>query len=77
MIVCICRVVSDRQIRAMADQGASSAEIMAACGAGTSCGSCRPQVEQIVADCRGDCADCPRAKAEVASAYRTPVGEAA
>jgi bacterioferritin-associated ferredoxin len=81
MIVCVCRVVSDRQIKAMAEQGATSAEIAATCGAGTGCGACRTQIEQIVSECSRACADCPAAQAEVASAYRTcakqELGEAA
>ena len=41
MIVCLCRGVSDREIRAAVAQGACSAEAVAAsCGAGADCGSC-------------------------------------
>ena len=83
MIVCICRVVSDRAIVRAVSNGASSVdEVAAACGAGTGCGACRPQISQMIAECRACCAspsaDCPRAQNEVASpAYLAPVGEAA
>jgi bacterioferritin-associated ferredoxin len=41
MIVCLCRGVSDRDIRAVVAAGACSPEAVAAqCGAGSDCGSC-------------------------------------
>jgi bacterioferritin-associated ferredoxin len=57
MIVCICRVVSDRTVRNVVAAGADSVEKVAmACGAGTGCGACREQVAGIIADCKGSCA---------------------
>ena len=51
MIVCICRAVSDRAIRAARDRGAGSVEaIGAATGAGTCCGCCRGTIARILAE---------------------------
>lgn len=49
MIVCHCHYVSDREIRQCAEAGACSvAEVGRACGAGTGCGGCRPEIANIV-----------------------------
>ena len=57
MIVCICRVVTDRTIRNVVAGGADTVEkVAAACRAGTSCGSCRGQISEIIAECTGSCA---------------------
>jgi bacterioferritin-associated ferredoxin len=49
MIVCHCFCVSDREIRSCAREGASDlADIGRACGAGTGCGGCRPEIANIV-----------------------------
>ncbi|MCC7060632.1 MAG: (2Fe-2S)-binding protein [Burkholderiaceae bacterium] len=49
MIICICRAVSDRQIRSSISQGASSiAQVRAELGAGGCCGKCAPQVRQMI-----------------------------
>jgi bacterioferritin-associated ferredoxin len=72
MIVCLCRNVSDRAIRAAVETGARSAdEVARATCAGTSCGCCRPAVEAILrshaAPCReAPCAGCPRAASQAA-----------
>ncbi|WP_242340509.1 MULTISPECIES: bacterioferritin-associated ferredoxin [Anaeromyxobacter] len=57
MIVCICRAVSDRAIRAARDAGAASVEAVgAATGAGTCCGCCRGSIARILAEpCRAPC----------------------
>ncbi|MCI0569721.1 MAG: (2Fe-2S)-binding protein [Myxococcaceae bacterium] len=53
MIVCICRVVSDRTIRAAINEGASTVhQVAMACRAGTVCGGCRPQIAELVAESR-------------------------
>ncbi|MCI0670416.1 MAG: (2Fe-2S)-binding protein [Myxococcaceae bacterium] len=69
MIVCICRVVSDRTIRAAIQEGASTVhQVAMACRAGTVCGGCRPQIAELIAESRGgvcspvtapEGADCP------------------
>jgi assimilatory nitrate reductase catalytic subunit len=51
VIVCICRAVSDRAIRAARDAGADTVQaIGAATGAGTCCGCCRGEIERILAE---------------------------
>jgi bacterioferritin-associated ferredoxin len=66
MIVCVCRGVSDRAIRAALDSGANGPDAIAgATGAGTDCGCCRDTIEAMVAraaPCSSPpCAGCPRA----------------
>lgn len=49
MIVCCCRAVSDRAIRAARDRGAGTLEaIGAATGAGTCCGACHGSIARIL-----------------------------
>ena len=49
MIVCHCRVVSDRRIRTEAERGALTVDDVAArCGAGACCGSCRPTIGTLL-----------------------------
>jgi len=49
MIVCHCRVVSDRQVRAAIEHGAEHIEqITAACGAGSDCGGCHQRLEKML-----------------------------
>ncbi len=62
MIVCLCKVVSARAVRAARDGGATTVEaIGAATGAGTCCGCCRGAIATILAEpCRAvPCPDCP------------------
>jgi assimilatory nitrate reductase catalytic subunit len=50
-IVCVCLGVGANEIAASACAGATSvAEIGAATGAGTNCGSCRPAIKRLLAD---------------------------
>lgn len=49
MYVCLCKGVSNRTIRRCVGEGASSvAEIGRACGAGTVCGACKPDIEVLI-----------------------------
>lgn len=49
MFVCCCLGVTDRAIRGAIDQGAQSVEDVVACtGAGSRCGSCRPEIAEMV-----------------------------
>jgi bacterioferritin-associated ferredoxin len=51
MIVCHCRVVSDRTVRATIAAGATTpAEVAVACGAGSGCGGCTPTIEALLAE---------------------------
>jgi bacterioferritin-associated ferredoxin len=71
VIVCVCRRVSDRAVGAAIDAGARTVEDVArVTGAGTSCGCCRPAIDQAVR-AHGACSDlpcvaCPRAQAQAA-----------
>jgi bacterioferritin-associated ferredoxin len=49
VIVCHCRAVSDRAIRASIREGASSVEAVSECtGAAGCCGGCEPMVVEIL-----------------------------
>lgn len=49
MIVCMCKGISDKTIRKLAQDGASSpSQIRLACAAGTCCGGCRQTIVQIL-----------------------------
>lgn len=64
MIVCCCKAVSCEKIAALIAGGADSvAAIGALCGAGTDCGSCRDQIEEMIEDQRAE----PAALARVRS----------
>lgn len=52
MIICLCKNVSDRQIREMAAQGASPREILHKSQAGTCCGACTVEVQDLARHCR-------------------------
>jgi bacterioferritin-associated ferredoxin len=55
LIVCSCHAVTDREIRKLAREGAcTSREIARSCGAGSSCGGCRPHVKAILAEVRSE-----------------------
>lgn len=62
MIVCVCRFVSDRQIRSARASGAGTLEaVAAATGAGTDCGCCRGTIAKMLAGpCKAaPCPGCP------------------
>lgn len=49
MIVCICRAVSDRQIRSSLRDGAGTMkQLCSELGVGTCCGKCSKQVREMV-----------------------------
>ena len=49
MIVCHCKAVADRKIRAAARDGARCpTEVGRACGAGSVCGGCRPTILDLI-----------------------------
>ena len=51
MIVCICKVVSDRQIRAAGKGGATRlTDLSRQTGLGTCCGKCLPEARRALAD---------------------------
>ena len=49
MLICHCHRVNDRTIRAVAESGARTCEDVGdACGAGTSCGGCKPAIAGLL-----------------------------
>jgi bacterioferritin-associated ferredoxin len=60
MIVCVCKNVSDRTIRARAAEGATLGEILEETGAGSGCGTCRLAVARIHAGERVEAPPCMR-----------------
>jgi bacterioferritin-associated ferredoxin len=57
MIVCLCRGINDRQLRQEAIlAGGDVSRVMESTGAGTVCGSCCQEVQDL---CSGSCATCP------------------
>lgn len=57
MIICQCRVVSDREVEAAIAAGArDECALAAACGAGMTCGGCLPEMRERLAH-HGACPD--------------------
>jgi len=51
VIVCHCRRITDRQIRKLAREGATSVgQVAGACGAATGCGGCATAIHEIVSE---------------------------
>ncbi|MEL6183007.1 MAG: (2Fe-2S)-binding protein [Myxococcota bacterium] len=51
MIVCSCKGVSCRKIREVVREGATTVKaVRKACRAGSSCGMCRSQIAEIIAE---------------------------
>jgi bacterioferritin-associated ferredoxin len=49
MLVCHCHAVNDHTIRRCVHDGARSRnDVRKACGAGSSCGGCRPAIDQLI-----------------------------
>ena len=49
MIVCLCKVTTDRDVAAAVADGARTVEdIGRACGAGTGCGTCKPLIAGLI-----------------------------
>lgn len=66
MYVCLCKGVSNRTIRRCASEGARTVEeIGRACGAGTVCGSCKPDIRSLLEDVQR--AEEPRAEDSLAA----------
>jgi len=65
VIICHCHRISERTVVDVVRNGAlSTEEVGRACGAGTSCGGCRPTLDAIVEKacaCNCGAVDCPRA----------------
>jgi bacterioferritin-associated ferredoxin len=53
MVVCICANVSERELRAVIADGATTTkEVARRCGAGAGCGACRPFIRESIRQCR-------------------------
>jgi bacterioferritin-associated ferredoxin len=51
MYVCICRAVTDKQVKSTLEAGATTvAEVTRACGAGGDCGGCEGAIEDMIDD---------------------------
>lgn len=65
MLVCHCRRVSDREIRACARTfGGSVRGVCRQSGAGTGCGGCVPLVKQLVREARASANAAPQPVSE-------------
>jgi bacterioferritin-associated ferredoxin len=61
MYVCVCNAVTERQIRACAEQGACTLADLEEClGVGAGCGRCKPVAHGVLSETRGS-ADAPLA----------------
>jgi bacterioferritin-associated ferredoxin len=77
MIVCICRRVSDRTVRAViADGAVTLGDVASACGAGSGCGACCEQICEMIEEQRAG-VHCSRQSLKVLSPYLAPAGEPA
>jgi bacterioferritin-associated ferredoxin len=55
VVVCLCKGVSDKKIRWLVQNGASSLrEVMQSCQAGSDCGACVCQVREIIEQTRNE-----------------------
>src|SRR5687767_11927931 len=53
MILCICKGLSEHHVLEVVEAGARSVEAVGrACGAGTDCGTCQEEIEQVISACR-------------------------
>ncbi len=53
MIVCVCAGVSERKLRAVIEDGATTVkEVARQCGAGAGCGACKPLIRECLRECR-------------------------
>ncbi len=51
MYVCICRAVTDREVKSAIDQGARTVQaVTQACCAGDDCGACHDMIEGMIAE---------------------------
>jgi bacterioferritin-associated ferredoxin len=62
MYVCVCRAVTEHEVRAAVDAGADTVEaVTRRCGAGDDCGACCGVIRDMIEDRWGEeDAPCPR-----------------
>ncbi|MGC7406687.1 (2Fe-2S)-binding protein [Pandoraea pneumonica] len=78
MIVCVCKSVSERQIKACLDAGATSMEdLQIDLGVALCCGKCGPYVQEMVAGaspcCGRSCGGCCQSACDVTTTTTTEV----
>ncbi len=78
MIVCSCKRVCHRKINAAIEGGATTVEAVGrSCRAGTGCGACHEQIQEMIDASASDIASCDLGRPAVLSpAYLSP-GKAA
>ena len=55
MIICVCANVSERKLRAVIADGATTLrEVERRCGAGAGCGACRNAIRECIRECRAE-----------------------
>jgi len=55
MYICLCNAITERDIRASAEQGACTLRDLECClGVGTCCGKCKPAAKEILDGSRAD-----------------------
>ncbi len=55
MFVCICRAVTEQEVKAAIDGGATTVQaVTRSCCAGDDCGACRTTIEDLIEDRWGD-----------------------
>src|SRR4051794_17652684 len=55
MIVCVCANVSERKLRAVVSDGATTVrEVQRRCAAGAGCGACHDAIRQCIRECRAE-----------------------
>jgi bacterioferritin-associated ferredoxin len=68
MYVCVCLAVSDKEVQAAIETGATTREaVTRACGAGGDCGACHGMISTMIEDHIEDCgplAACPLMSAD-------------
>ena len=58
MYVCICRAVTEHEVRSVVERGAKTVEaVTQTCCAGDDCGACRDAIEDMIEDRWGAAAD--------------------
>lgn len=73
MIVCVCRRVSDHQIRQAVARGVTDFDsLVLETGASSQCGACRGCAQEVFMNARNGCSACPQACA-LATKGQAPV----
>lgn len=75
MYICICKAVTERQIREAISSGACTRKDIGAClKAGTGCGKCNPEIRDLLRRGRPDERGLPKMHAGEAAAYPRHLG---